>query len=78
MAVHQRGNRRFAQNLRPRAHIDAPALDVLVVIHHPLRAMALDAEQIRLHQHVGNLPGFLCLKALFFVGALHKRAQRFF
>lgn len=78
MAVHQRGNRRFAQNLRPRAHIDTPAFDVLVVIHHPLRAMALDAEQIRLHQHVGNLSGFFRLKALFFVGALHKRAQRFF
>lgn len=40
--------------------------------------MALDAEQIRLHQHVGNLSGFLRLKALFFVGTLHKRAQRFF
>ena len=75
MPVHQRGNGRFAQGLRMRMHVDAPGGDVLMIIHHALRAVALNAEQIRLHQHIRYALRLMGVKSLFFKCALHKRAK---
>ena len=75
MSVEQRGNRCFADNLSFCVKVDAAFFDVLMIVHHSLCAVALDAEQIRLHQYVGNLRRILFFKPFFFICALHKRAK---
>ena len=46
-----------------------------MVVHQPLRAVALNTEQIRLHQHIRDARASSA-KTLPFKDALHARAQR--
>ena len=78
MRVHQRGDRRLAHDLRYGLHVHAARGDVLVIVHHALRAVALDGKQVCLHQHVRNRARVRGREALLLKHALHERAQRLF
>ena len=78
MCIQQRRNRSLAHHLDLRMRIHAARGDILMIVHHPLRSVALNGKLIREHQHIGDGVCILCRESFAHKYALHKRTQRFF